>query len=79
MLNGDTNAAFQIGFQPNDTAILSIENVDPTGLGEFKTSSDEVTTRLRGISRLLLWQLTARRIYQNHKTENITIFGNVEM
>ena len=44
MLNGDfTNTAFQIGFQPNDTAILSIENVDPTGLGEFKTSSDEVT------------------------------------
>ena len=32
MLNGDfTNTAFQIGFQPNDTAILSIENVDPTG------------------------------------------------
>ena len=27
--------AFQIGFQPNDTAILSIENVDPTGLGIF--------------------------------------------
>ena len=33
MLNGDfTNTAFQIGFQPNDTAILSIENVDPLDL-----------------------------------------------
>ena len=44
MLNGDfTNTAFQIGFQPNDTAILSIENVDPTGLGEFLTTTDQIT------------------------------------
>ena len=42
MLNGDfTNTAFQIGFQPGDSAILSIENVDPTGLGEFVVSTDQ--------------------------------------
>ena len=36
MLNGDfTNTAFQIGFQPGDSAILSIENVDPTVLASL--------------------------------------------
>ena len=36
LLNGDfTNTAFQIGFQPGESAILSIESVDPTGLGEY--------------------------------------------
>jgi flagellin len=43
MLNGDfTNTAFQIGFQPGDSAILSIENVDPTGLGEYLVSTDQL-------------------------------------
>jgi len=42
MLNGDfTNTAFQIGFQPGDSAILSIENVDPTGLGEYLVKTDQ--------------------------------------
>ena len=52
MLNGDfTNTAFQIGFQPNDTAILSIENVDPTGLGEFLTTTDQITNAARATSQ----------------------------
>ena len=43
MLNGDfTNTAFQIGFQPGDSAILSIENVDPTGLGEYLVNTDQL-------------------------------------
>ena len=43
MLNGDfTNTAFQIGFQPGDSAILSIENVDPTGLGEYLVDTDQL-------------------------------------
>ena len=43
MLNGDfTNTSFQIGFQPGDSAILSIENVDPTGLGEYLVDTDQL-------------------------------------
>ena len=81
MLNGDfTNTAFQIGFQPNDTAILSIENVDPTGLGEYLTKSDQ----LRNASAAFM--PAAAPIVANDKasfqprvqeTENLTIYGNV--
>jgi len=81
MLNGDfTNTAFQIGFQPNDTAILSIENVDPTGLGEYLTKSDQ----LRNSSAAFM--PAAAPIVANDKasfqprvqeTENLTIYGNV--
>ena len=36
MLNGSfLDTTFQVGFQPNDTATLSIEDVKPTGLGEY--------------------------------------------
>ena len=81
MLNGDfTNTAFQIGFQPNDTAILSIENVDPTGLGEYLTKSDQ----LRNANASFM--PAAAPIVANDKasfqprmqeTENLTIYGNV--
>jgi len=81
MLNGDfTNTAFQIGFQPNDTAILSIENVDPTGLGEYLTKTDQ----LRNASAAFM--PAAAPIVANDKasfqpriqeTENLTIYGNV--
>ncbi|MDB2639089.1 flagellin [Alphaproteobacteria bacterium] len=81
MLNGDfTNTAFQIGFQPNDTAILSIENVDPTGLGEYLTKTDQ----LRNASATFM--PAAAPIVANDKasfqpriqeTENLTIYGNV--
>lgn len=81
MLNGDfTNTAFQIGFQPNDTAILSIENVDPTGLGEYLTKTDQ----LRNSNSTFM--PAAAPIVANNKaafqpriseSENLTIYGNV--
>ena len=40
IINGDfVNTTFQVGFKPNDTAILSIEDVKPTGSGSpyFRT------------------------------------------
>ena len=40
MLNGSfLDTTFQVGFQPNDTATLSIEDVKPTGLGEYILST----------------------------------------
>ena len=40
MLNGDfLDTTFQVGFNPNDTATLSIEDVKPTGLGEYVLST----------------------------------------
>ena len=43
MLNGSfIDTTFQVGFQPNDTATLSIEDVKPTGLGEFVLKTDIV-------------------------------------
>jgi len=81
MLNGDfTNTAFQIGFQPNDTAILSIENVDPTGLGEYLTKSDQLKAGTAS------FMPAAAPVVANDKgsfqpriqeTENLTIYGNV--
>ena len=49
MLNGDfLDTTFQVGFQPNDTANLSIEDVKPTGLGEYilKTSTTNADNML---------------------------------
>lgn len=81
MLNGDfTNTAFQIGFQPNDTAILSIENVDPTGLGEYLTTSDQITNGTSSYKPAAA-PVAAHRYTdftpRVQETENITIFGNV--
>ena len=40
MLNGDfQDTTFQVGFQPNDTANLSIEDIRPQGLGEYVLST----------------------------------------
>ena len=81
MLNGDfTNTAFQIGFQPGDSAILSIENVDPTGLGEYLVDTDQ----LRGASSTFFpaafpsvasdkASLTSKIV----EAEDLTIYGNV--
>jgi flagellin len=81
MLNGDfTNTAFQIGFQPNDTAILSIENVDPTGLGEYKTTTDQITNasaRFRPAAAPVAAHRATDFSPRVTETENITIFGNV--
>ena len=45
MLNGSfIDTTFQVGFQPNDTATLSIEDVKPTGLGEFVLKTDVINS-----------------------------------
>jgi flagellin len=81
MLNGDfTNTAFQIGFQPNDTAILSIENVDPTGLGEYLTTTDQVTNsnaRFKPAGSPVAAHRKSDFSARIQETENLTIFGNV--
>jgi flagellin len=81
MLNGDfVNTTFQVGFQPNDTAILSIEDVKPTGLGEYVVRTD---TTINAAATLLP---ATNPVVANSKsdltnrfqeTENITIYGNV--
>jgi len=81
MLNGDfVNTTFQVGFQPNDTAILSIEDVKPTGLGEYVVRSDTTVNAAAGflpatnpVAVNEKSDLTAR--FQ--ETENLTIYGNV--
>ena len=81
MLNGDfTNTAFQIGFQPNDTAILSIENVDPTGLGEYLTTTDQTTNanaRFKPAGSPVAAHRKADFTPRIQETENLTIYGNV--
>ena len=81
MLNGDfTNTAFQIGFQPNDTAILSIENVDPSGLGEYLTTTDQITNsnaRFKPAGSPVAAHRKADFTARIQETENITVFGNV--
>ena len=81
MLNGDfTNTAFQIGFQPNDTAILSIENVDPTGLGEYLTTTDQITNsnaRFKPAGSPVAAHRKADFTPRIQETENLTIYGNV--
>ena len=81
MLNGDfTNTAFQIGFQPNDTAILSIENVDPTGLGEYLTKSDQLrnaTASFMPAAAPIVANDKASFQPRIQETENLTIYGNV--
>ena len=81
MLNGDfVNTTFQVGFQPNDTAILSIEDVKPTGLGEYVVRTD---TTINAAATLLPAtnpvaansKATLTNRYQ--ETENLTIYGNV--
>ena len=81
MLNGDfTNTAFQIGFNPNDTAILSIENVDPTGLGEFRTTTDQVKNSNAAIFPMgapIAANSKASFDARVRETEDLTIYGNV--
>jgi len=81
MLNGDfTNTAFQIGFQPNDTAILSIENVDPSGLGEYLTTTDQITNanaRFKPAGSPVAAHRKADFTPRIQETENLTVYGNV--
>ena len=82
MLNGDfTNTAFQIGFQPGDSAILSIENVDPTGLGEYLVDTDQFANSSSTFfpaafpicSQTIKLALTSKIV----EGEDLTIYGNV--
>jgi flagellin len=81
MLNGDfTNTAFQIGFQPGDSAILSIENVDPTGLGEYLMATDQLVNSSSTFFPAGFPSVASSKAALSTKiaeTEDLTIFGNV--
>jgi len=81
MLNGDfTNTAFQIGFQPGDSAILSIENVDPTGLGEYLVSTDQLKNSSSTFFPAAFPSVASNKEALTSKIiegEDITIYGNV--
>jgi len=81
MLNGDfTNTAFQIGFQPGDSAILSIENVDPTGLGEYLVGTDQLKNSNSTFFPAGFPSVASSKSGLTPKiaeAEDITIYGNV--
>ncbi len=81
MLNGDfTNTAFQIGFQPGDSAILSIENVDPTGLGEYLVDTDQLVNSTSTFFPAAFPSIASDKASLTNKIvegEDLTIFGNV--
>jgi len=81
MLNGDfTNTAFQIGFQPGDSAILSIENVDPTGLGEYLVDTDQLRNSSSTFFPAAFPSVASSKAALTPKIvegEDLTIYGNV--
>ena len=81
MLNGDfTNTAFQIGFQPGDSAILSIENVDPTGLGEYIVDTDQLKNTSSSFFPAAFPAVASDKASITDKIvegEDLTIYGNV--
>jgi len=81
MLNGDfTNTAFQIGFQPGDSAILSIENVDPTGLGEYLVATDQLKNSNSTFFPAAFPSVANNKAGLTSKIvegEDLTIYGNV--
>jgi flagellin len=81
MLNGDfTNTAFQIGFQPGDSAILSIENVDPTGLGEYLVDTDQLKNSSSSFFPAAFPSVASDKASLTSKVvegEDLTIYGNV--
>jgi len=81
MLNGDfTNTAFQIGFQPGDSAILSIENVDPTGLGEYLVATDQLANSSSTFFPAAFPSVANSKADLTSKIvegEDLTIYGNV--
>ena len=81
MLNGDfTNTAFQIGFQPGDSAILSIENVDPTGLGEYLVDTDQLKNSTSSFFPAAFPSVASDKASLTSKIvegEDLTIYGNV--
>ena len=81
MLNGDfTNTAFQIGFTPGDSAILSIENVDPTGLGEYLVDTDQLANSSATFFPAAFPSIASNKAALTSKIvegEDLTIYGNV--
>ena len=81
MLNGDfTNTAFQIGFQPGDSAILSIENVDPTGLAEYLVDTDQLANSSSTFFPAAFPSVASSKSALTSKIvegEDLTIYGNV--
>ena len=77
MLNGSfLDTTFQVGFQPNDTATLSIEDVKPTGLGEYilSTSVTNAENYLQTESEPLSDGLTSNSVESMGTVVNISVF-----
>ncbi len=74
MLNGSfIDTTFQVGFQPNDTATLSIEDVKPTGLGEFILKTDVINSGNRIVTETLATTSTTSNNIVNSGTGTVTL------
>ena len=74
MLNGSfIDTTFQVGFQPNDTATLSIEDVKPTGLGEFILKTDVINSGNRIVTESLATTSTTSNNIVNSGTGAVTL------
>ena len=77
MLNGSfLDTTFQVGFQPNDTATLSIEDVKPTGLGEYilSTSVTNAENYLQTESEPLVDGITSSSVESKGTVINLSVF-----
>ena len=77
MLNGSfLDTTFQVGFQPNDTATLSIEDVKPTGLGEYilSTSVTNAENYLQTESEPLVAGTTSNSVESMGTVVNVSVF-----
>ena len=77
MLNGSfLDTTFQVGFQPNDTATLSIEDVKPTGLGEYilSTSVTNAENYLQTESEPLVAGTTSQSVESMGTVVNISVY-----
>ena len=74
MLNGSfIDTTFQVGFQPNDTATLSIEDVKPTGLGEFILKTDVINSGNRIVTESLATTSTTSNNIVNSGTGAVAL------
>ncbi|MCH1515605.1 MAG: hypothetical protein L7U52_02730, partial [Alphaproteobacteria bacterium] len=70
------DTTFQVGFQPNDTATLSIEDVKPTGLGEYilSTSVTNAENYLQTESEPLVAGTTSNSVESMGTVVNVSVF-----
>ena len=74
LLNGSCmDTTCQGGFQPNDTATLSIEDVKPTGLGEFILKTDVINSGNRIVTESLATASTTSNNIINSGTGAVTL------